>query len=81
MPYVTESRRNARTREKPTAAGDVNYDMTCIVLEYLAEHGTSYTSINAMIGALECAKMELYRRIATPYEIAKISANGDVYGV
>lgn len=30
-------------------------------------------------GALECAKLELYIRIARPYEDAKIHDNGDVY--
>lgn len=32
-----------------------------------------------MVGALECAKLELYRRIAIPYEEQKIQENGDVY--
>jgi len=31
------------------------------------------------IGALECAKLELYRRVAAPYEDTKIAENGDVY--
>jgi len=35
--------------------------------------------INAIIGALECAKLELYRRVAAPYEDDKIAENGDVY--
>lgn len=32
-----------------------------------------------IIGALECCKLELYRRIAAPYEDIKIGENGDVY--
>jgi hypothetical protein len=32
-----------------------------------------------MIGVLECAKLELYRRVAAPYEDAKCEDNGDVY--
>jgi hypothetical protein len=32
-----------------------------------------------MIGALECAKLELYRRLASPYEDLKIADNGDIY--
>ena len=31
------------------------------------------------MGALECAKLELYRRVAAPYEDVKIMENGDVY--
>ena len=40
-----------------------------------------YSKINALIGVLECAKLELYRRVAAPYENDKIDENGDVYGV
>ena len=32
-----------------------------------------------LIGVLECAKLELYRRVAAPYEDDKIDENGDVY--
>jgi hypothetical protein len=39
----------------------------------------SYQSINDVLGALEGAKLEFYRRIAAPYEDTKIQENGDVY--
>ena len=39
----------------------------------------SYSRINELIGVLECAKIELYRRIAAPYEDDKSRINGDVY--
>jgi hypothetical protein len=32
-----------------------------------------------VVGALECAKLELYRRLAAPYEDQKIKLNGDAY--
>jgi hypothetical protein len=38
-----------------------------------------YAHLNEVIGALECAKLELYRRIAVPYEDQKITESGDVY--
>ncbi len=38
-----------------------------------------YSKINSLIGVLECAKLELYRRVAAPYENDKIDENGDVY--
>jgi hypothetical protein len=41
--------------------------------------GIKYANINEAIGVLECAKLELYRRIAAPYEDHKISETGDVY--
>lgn len=31
------------------------------------------------LGALECCKLEFYRRVAAPYEDSKIISNGDVY--
>jgi hypothetical protein len=43
--------------------------------------GLSYKNINQAIGALECAKLELYRRVAAPYEDKKALINGDVYVV
>jgi hypothetical protein len=37
--------------------------------------------VNEAIGVLECAKLELYRRVAAPYEDEKIAESGDVYTV
>ena len=77
MPYVKEERRNIWLREKPTTPGDLNYDITSLVLDYITEHGLNYNlGINAVIGAMECAKLVLYRRLAVPYEDAKILENG-----
>lgn len=59
-------------------AGDLNYAFTVIVQEYLKNHGVNYQHLNDCIGALEGAKLELYRRVAAPYEDAKIEENGDV---
>jgi hypothetical protein len=60
-------------------AGDLNYVISMIVNIYLKRKTCRYKVINEMIGALECAKLELYRRIAAPYEDTKIEENGDVY--
>ncbi len=79
MPYVAASRRNGWLRSKPTTPGDLNFDITSLLLDYLTEHGTSYTTINAAVGALECCKQEFYRRVAVPYEEQKKLINGDVY--
>jgi hypothetical protein len=38
-----------------------------------------YADFNAAIGALECCKSELYRRMVGPYEDQAIARNGDVY--
>lgn len=59
-------------------AGPLNYIVSRLSAELLAR-GTSYARLNEIIGALECAKLELYRRVAAPYEDGKIDSNGDVY--
>jgi hypothetical protein len=38
----------------------------------------SYARFNAINGALECCKQEVYRRLIAPYEDTKIEDNGDV---
>lgn len=48
--------------------GAMNYTITKLIHGYLKIHGLNYVNINAMIGILECAKLELYRMIAVPYE-------------
>jgi hypothetical protein len=64
------------------SAGELNYCVTKLVDHYINAHGgVSYKNINEVIGVLECAKLELYRRIAAPYEDVKIVENGDAYTV
>jgi len=61
------------------SAGELNYAITRLLDSWLDERGVNYTHINAVIGVLECAKLELYRRVAAPYEDIKCAENGDVY--
>ncbi len=64
--------------ERCNNAGELNYAFTVIAQTYLKEKGLRYQNINDIVGALEGAKMEMYRRIAAPYEDTKIAENGDV---
>jgi hypothetical protein len=64
--------------DEPHTAGELNYKLTSVINDYLGD-GLSYAKLNEVIGALECAKLELYRRLAAPYEDTKIQENGDVY--
>lgn len=57
--------------------GALNYVITRVITAWL-ERTPNYEKINAAIGVLECCKLELYRRIAAPYEDRKIAENGDV---
>jgi len=84
MPYVKKTER-ARLDGggQPATPGDLNYLITRQIDAYLARKGVSYANLNEVIGVLECAKLELYRRIVARYEDRKIADpdNGDVYTV
>jgi len=62
-------------------AGDLNYAFTCIAHSYIKKRGLRYQNINDIMGALDGASKEFYRRVAAPYEDKKISENGDVMGI
>lgn len=82
MPYITNERRlelDCRVDEWPENAGELNYLVSTACDQFIYANGLNYTNINTLIGVLECAKMELYRRVAAPYEDEKIKENGDVY--
>lgn len=80
MPYiVNEDRKKLLSGVfKPRTAGELNFLLTYIFDQYLKEE-LNYNKINEVVGVLECAKLELYRRIASPYEDIKKLENGDVY--
>jgi hypothetical protein len=59
--------------------GELNFKFTALAVAYVERHGLSYRTINDILGALEGAKLEFYRRVAIPYENGKIQENGDVY--
>jgi len=45
----------------------------------MERHDKKYQTFNDILGALEGAKLEVYRRVVGPYENGKMSENGDVY--
>ena len=55
--------------------GDLNYVVTKLLKEV---YPLRYYHINKAVGALECIKLEFYRRVAAPYEDLKIKESGDV---
>lgn len=80
MPYIEQKDRLPVQEMVPESAGELNYLFTKLILEYIDEKGgMSYTVVNEVVGVLECAKLELYRRLAAPYEDEKRELNGDVY--
>jgi len=80
MPYIPQYRRDELHQgEYPQGSGELNFVITDAVVHYLANRPPSYSALNDALGALEGAKLELYRRMAVPYETAKMLAQGDVY--
>jgi len=85
MPYIARQLRTARTMVELRClpelvnAGGLNYVLTQVCLAYLCKHGHCYQRFNDIIGALEGAKLEMYRRMVGPYEDEKKTINGDVY--
>lgn len=58
--------------------GELNYVITRLCLECLKRRGEKYSNYNSIIGVLECAKQEFYRRQVAEYENQKITENGDI---
>ena len=67
------------TQDRGLSNGELNYLITQLGMLYLGAHGTTYNTISDVVKAMECAKLEFYRRIAAPYEDSKAEDNGDVY--
>ena len=83
MPYIDkESRERLAQGAKPETAGELNYLITTMLDDYIqGKGGVRYAHINEAVGVLECAKLELYRRVAAEYEDKKCEESGDVYNV
>ena len=87
MPYIPQQQRidihNDLMVEgidwTPENAGELNFLVSTFIANYIRTKGLKYAVVNEMIGALECAKLELNRVIIGPYEDIKIQENGPVY--
>lgn len=81
MPYIKQPDRvyldGPINQLNPKNAGEFNYILSKLMLKYIGKD-ISYQKCNDVIGALECSKMEIYRRFVVPYEEIKIKENGDI---
>jgi hypothetical protein len=67
MPYINKTDRWEIDDSEigyfvPESPGELNYVITRLCHRFLDTRGRSYTEFNAVLGVLECAKLELYRR-------------------
>jgi hypothetical protein len=82
MPYIADSCREILLPlPEPATVGQLNYVVSKITHGYIEYYGLNYDTINAVIGVLECAKLELYRMVAAPYENQKQAENGPISGL
>jgi predicted transcriptional regulator len=82
MPYIKKENRYKfevifNLIDDDIKAGELNYIITKIINKML-KNNMNYARCNEIIGALECCKLELYRRKIAPYEDKKMKENGDV---
>jgi len=85
MPYIAKSEKEKIDKglvaihlSKLENAGGLNYAIHQIIAQYISQNKEDYQTYNDIIGVLECAKMELYRRSISEYEDKKILQNKDV---
>jgi hypothetical protein len=84
MPYIAKEERIKF--EKPVQElsesiendGDLNYCISLLMHKILEKRGVKYQNMNNIMGAIDCAKMEFYRTVASPYEDKRKSENGNV---
>ena len=87
MPYIKQE---LRQELEPLVAGffdgpiespgELNYLISQLCLARLNTIGkVNYTALNEIVGVLESAKLEFYRRQVSQYEDDAIDANGDIY--
>jgi hypothetical protein len=85
MPYIKKEERQKfikvlyEVSKNIDNVGELNYVITDLCNKFLAKRDKRYENYNSIIGVLECAKQEFYRRSVTIYEDKKINENGDVY--
>lgn len=80
MPYLEQGiRASLEDGRKATKGGELNYQISKLLNDFVAMKQLNYATINEAIGALECAKLEFYARVARPYEELKAKQNGEVY--
>jgi len=83
MPYIKQEQRHFLDKHldipRPKDVGELNYIITQLCRDFLASGRAGYAEHNAVVGVLECAKLEFYRRAVSVYEDQKRDLNGEVY--
>ena len=74
--YIRNITNSLNRRKKLTdISGELNYIITKILLD---TNPRRYKDYNSLIGVLECAKLELYRKKIAIYEDIAAAENGEI---
>jgi hypothetical protein len=78
-PYIPQERRKEIDDQgaEPSNTGELTYLLYRACLDYLPSD-PRFADYSEVMAALECAKLEFYRRRVAPYEDTKIAESGDV---
>lgn len=82
MPYIDPLRRDdldpaAHMIYRAKTSGELTFQLTQMVLLYLGDE-PNFAAYADAIAALECSKLELYRRSVAKHEKQAIRRNGDL---
>jgi len=86
MPYIAQEDRQefmdfveAVVEIQPKTAGEIQFMIAVIIAEFMKNSDYRYQNMNDVMGALNGANLEFYRRYVAPYEDECIAKNGDVF--
>ncbi len=90
MPYLTDDARakiddhindliDVLVNSDVSVPGGLNYAICRVADGVIAAKGESYSLYNTLLGSVEAAKLEIYRRMVAPYEDVKCQHNGEVF--
>jgi len=69
MLYIKPERRQTLDQHADAMnPGELNYLLAQVCRGYLYQAGSNYSTMNDIVGALECAKAEFYRLVVAPFE-------------
>jgi hypothetical protein len=85
MPYIAPENRQDFSQIKELleiypieTAGEIQYLIALIIKEFMSDKPKRYATMNEVMGALNGANLEFYRRHVAPYEDECIERNGDI---
>lgn len=82
MPYIKPELRTGlypHSMEPANNAGELAYQIFCLLMDYFQGKPEKFQIHADIIGALEGAKLEWYRRETAPFEERKMLENEDVF--